>query len=167
MQLNPNVQTKLIEQVVHELSVSNFYACASTIFDSHGAPNLAAWAMDQASEERGHSNIFLGYLSKRGVVVTQFDVPSIDVEENISIVDLIGRIASLETDNFSKITDIFNEARAALDPATEFFLADIIREQVEEVDVATTFADMANTDDDEDHAIELDLWAKENLLGHG
>lgn len=164
MQLNNEVQTKIIEQVVHELSVANFYACASTIFDGHGAPNLAKWASEQAIEERGHSDIFLGYLSKRGVIISQFDVPSIDVEDGISVVDLIGKIAELETENLVRITDIFNEARAALDPATEFFLSSIIQEQVEEMDTATTFADMANTDDDIDHTIQLDLWAKNNLL---
>lgn len=164
MQLNEIVQRKITEQVVHELSVSNFYACASTIFDSHGAPNLAKWAMDQASEERNHSNIFLGYLAKRGVVVSRFDVPGIELEEETTIVDLIGQIAEIETENLERITDIFKEAREAMDPATEFFLANIIKEQVEEMDVATTFADMANTDDDVDHTIELDLWAKENFL---
>lgn len=161
MKMNQNLQTAILEQAIHELAVSNFYACAATVFDDAGLPNIADWARDQAKEERGHSDIFMGYLAKRGAVIRQFDVPStVEIEENEDYVDLIEKIAQAENDNLTRINDLFLKARDAKDAATEHFLAPILNEQVEEVDTADTFLAMAQGGAD---LAALDHWVQENL----
>lgn len=69
MQLSPDVQTALNEQINAELWASYFYLSLANWADAQGFEGLRQWADVASVEERDHAQMFVDYVRDRGRVV--------------------------------------------------------------------------------------------------
>ena len=123
--MTEKLQNALNEQITAELWSANLYLSMSFYLEREGFSGMARWMQKQSAEETGHAYAIAGYMIKREATpkVDKVDVVPVEVfehalehEKHVSrLIDELVQVASEEKDN-----------------ATQDFLWQFVREQVED-----------------------------------
>ena len=129
--MTEKLQNALNEQITAELWSANLYLSMSFYLEREGFSGMARWMQKQSAEETGHAYAIAGYMIKREATpkVDKVDVVpqgwgnpvevfehALEHEKHVSrLIDELVQVASEEKDN-----------------ATQDFLWQFVREQVEE-----------------------------------
>ena len=139
--MTEKLQNALNEQITAELWSANLYLSMSFYLEREGFSGMARWMQKQSAEETGHAYAIAGYMIKREATpkVDKVDVVpqgwgnpvevfehALEHEKHVSkLIDELVQVASEEKDN-----------------ATQDFLWQFVREQVEEEATASGIVDM-------------------------
>src|SRR6185312_12125035 len=127
----------LQEQVFHEFTNSQQYIAMAVYFAGADLPQLAKHFYAQAVEERNHAMMLVQYLVDRDVEV---EIPGTDPVRNAfaSATDALRLALDQERAVTEQITRLAAVARDEGDYLGEQFMQWFLKEQVEEVALATT-----------------------------
>jgi bacterioferritin B len=133
----------LRDQIRSEFSASQQYIAIAVYFDSADLPQLANRFYSQAVEERNHAMMLVQYLLDRGVEV---EIPGIDVVRSAfaSPTEALKLVLDLERMVTEQISRLASVAREEGDYLGEQFMQWFLKEQVEEVALATTLIRIAD-----------------------
>lgn len=125
------------DQITAELWSSNLYLQMAFYLQKEGWDGFAHWMLKQSEEEKGHAVELAGYLAKRGGAAT---VSMIDVVPNGwgSVEEVFKHVYEHECHVSQLINDLVDTAAAEKDKATQDFLWNFVREQVEEEATASS-----------------------------
>lgn len=129
--MTEKLQKALNEQITAELWSANLYLSMSFFLSREGYEGFAHWMKKQASEETEHANQIAEYMIKRQAIpkVDKIDV----VPQNWGSTREAFEDAYKHECHISKLIDLLvNIAAEEQDNATQDFLWQFIREQVEE-----------------------------------
>ena len=137
----------LRDQIRSEFSASQQYIAIAVYFDGADLPQLAKHFYGQAVEERNHAMMLVQYLLDRDVEV---EIPGIDAVRSVfaSPTQALKLVLDQERTVTEQISRLASVAREEGDYLGEQFMQWFLKEQVEEVALATTLiriADRAGT----------------------
>lgn len=129
--ITEKLQNAVNDQITAELWSSNLYLQMAFHFEKEGWDGFAHWMHKQSDEERNHAMMLANYLAKRG---GEAKVNMIDVVPNGwgSVKEVFANVAEHERHVSRLIDDLVDVASAEKDKATQDFLWEFVREQVEE-----------------------------------
>lgn len=138
--ISQKLQDALNGQIVAELWSANLYMSMSFYFDREGFSGFANWMKKQSEEETDHAFTMAQYICKRGGVAklgTINEVPQ-DWDSPLAAFEHVYRHEC----QVSKLIDnLLDLATAENDKATQDFLWQFVREQVEEEATASGIVD--------------------------
>jgi len=137
----------LRDQIRTEFTASQQYLAIAVYFDGADLPQLAKHFYGQSLEERNHAMMLVQYLLDRDVEV---ELPGIDAVRNAfaSATEALKLVLDQERAVTEQISRLASVAREEGDYLGEQFMQWFLKEQVEEVALATTLiriADRAGT----------------------
>lgn len=141
--ITEKLQKAINEQITAEMWSANLYLSMSFAMEQKGYCGMAHWLKKQWEEENEHACKMADYVIKRGgkakvdkidVVPTDFGTP---LEVFTQVYEHECRVSKL-------IDALVDVAVTEKDKATENFLWDFVREQVEEEATASSIVDMLN-----------------------
>lgn len=129
--ITEKLQKAVNDQITAELWSSNLYLQMAFYFEKEGWDGFAHWMHKQSDEERNHAIMLANYLAKRG---GEAKVNMVDVVPNGwgSVKEVFANVAEHERHVSRLIDDLVDVASAEKDKATQDFLWEFVREQVEE-----------------------------------
>ena len=129
--ITEKLQNAVNDQITAELWSSNLYLQMAFYFEKEGWNGFAHWMHKQSDEERGHAIKLANYLAKRGgsALVNMIDVVPTGWG---SVKEVFASVADHERHVSKLIDDLVDVASAENDKATQDFLWEFVREQVEE-----------------------------------
>ena len=129
--ITEKLQNAVNDQITAELWSSNLYLQMAFHFEKEGWDGFAHWMHKQSDEERNHAIMLANYLAKRG---GEAKVNMIDVVPSGwgSVKEVFANVAEHERHVSRLIDDLVDVASAEKDKATQDFLWEFVREQVEE-----------------------------------
>ena len=129
--ITEKLQKAVNDQITAELWSSNLYLQMAFHFEKEGWDGFAHWMHKQSDEEREHAVTLAAYLAKRG---GEAKVDMIDVVPSGwgSVKEVFANVADHERKVSRLIDDLVDVASAEKDKATQDFLWNFVREQVEE-----------------------------------
>jgi len=131
-------------QIVHENQNSIIYKNVSAYLQRIGLKNLGAFFTKQSSDETGHRDLLIDYLTDINVPVLIDDVPYVNVDmSSLSSIAHFALNREIETTN--RIKAMCVQALDDEDILTYEFLLSFIKEQREEIAVSQDLVD--NIDD--------------------
>lgn len=136
MQLSPEVEKALNDQVNLELSSAYAYLGMAAYFQHTAFTGFAQWMMLQGREETGHANKFFGYITDRGgrVVLQEIAKPRSEFGNPL---EAFRASLAHEQGVSAAIANLYELAMAKKDFATVSFLKWFLDEQVEEEKTVT------------------------------
>ena len=131
------------EQIRSEFGASQQYVAIAVYFSAEELPQLAKHFFAQALEERNHAMMLVQYLLDRGADV---EIPGIDDVRNDfgSPTEALRLVLELERTVTEQVTRLASVARDEGDYLGEQFMQWFLKEQVEEVALATTLVRIAD-----------------------
>lgn len=135
-ELKPNVEKELNVQIQRELASAYIYFGLAAYFEDLNYPGMAAHFMAAAKDELGHGMMFSKYiidcggsikLDALGKPATEYDSPVAGFEAALA----------REKEITDSIHKLYALALKENDYATQVFLQDMIKEQVDEIKEAT------------------------------
>jgi bacterioferritin B len=134
------INAKLVEplntQIRHEFTNMFGYLAISAYFDDEGLPELAAFYLRQAEDERLHAMKFFNFLLETGVKPKLSGTPT--VQNDFDNAEAAVQFAlDQEIKTTEQINNLVSLAVAERDHTTNIFLQWFVTEQVEEVDTMT------------------------------
>lgn len=138
--ISQKMQDALNGQIVAEMWSANLYLSMSFYFEAEGFTGFANWMKKQSQEETAHAYEFAGYIIKRGgvAVLGQIDAVPQKWESPLAAFE---NVYSHECKVSAMINDLLGLAKEEGDYATEDFLWQFVREQVEEEATASGIVD--------------------------
>lgn len=129
--ITEKLQKAVNDQITAELWSSNLYLQMAFYFEKEGWDGFAHWMHKQSDEERNHAIMLANYLAKRG---GEAKVNMVDVVPSGwgSVKEVFANVAEHERHVSRLIDDLVDVASAEKDKATQDFLWEFVREQVEE-----------------------------------
>lgn len=129
--ITEKLQNAVNDQITAELWSSNLYLQMAFYFEKEGWDGFAHWMHKQSDEERNHAIMLAKYLAKRG---GEAKVNMVDVVPTGwgSVKEVFANVAEHERHVSRLIDDLVDVASAEKDKATQDFLWEFVREQVEE-----------------------------------
>ena len=130
--ITEKLQNAINEQITAEMWSSNLYLAMSFYMEKEGYNGMASWLKKQASEEKAHACEMASYIIKRG---GKAKLDKIDVVPNDfgTPLEVFEQVAQHER----RVSKMIDE-----DNATQNFLWQFVREQVEEEATADGIVDM-------------------------
>ncbi len=138
--ISTTLQDALNEQIVCEIYSANLYLSMSFYFEKEGFDGFATWMQKQSSEEMSHASQMAKYIIKRGgtAVINQIAAVKQSWENPLNAFE----DAYKHECHISRLIDkLLDKAIAEGDKATEDFLWQFVREQVEEEATASGIVD--------------------------
>ncbi len=138
--ISQKLQDALNGQIVAEMWSANLYMSMSFYFDREGFEGFANWMKKQSEEERDHAFTMAQYISKRGGVAKLGTIDSVpqDWDSPLAAFEHV----YLHECHVSKLIDnLLDLATTENDKATQDFLWQFVREQVEEEATASGIVD--------------------------
>jgi ferritin heavy chain len=128
--MDANCMTAISDQIHRELTASLTYLAIGAHFtgDKNFRPNVAAFFLESANEERAHAKDLINYLTVRGQKIEKSIIPDITPSlEWSSIEDALTKALKIETDVRSNFVDIIEvcEGREAKDK-NDYHAADLM-----------------------------------------
>ncbi len=138
--ITENLQKAINDQITAELWSSNLYLQMSFYMEKEGWDGAAHWLAKQSEEEKEHAMDMAHYLIKRGGTAK---VSMIDVvpEGWGDYAEVFKNVYDHECHVSELINSLVDVASAEKDKATQDFLWNYVREQVEEEATASTIVD--------------------------
>ena len=138
--ISTTLQEALNGQIVCEIYSANLYLSMSFYFEKEGFDGFSTWMKKQSAEEMDHAYQMASYIIKRGgsAVINQIAAVKQTWE---SPLDAFEDAYKHECHVSSLIDKLLDQAVAEGDKATEDFLWQFVREQVEEEATASGIVD--------------------------
>ncbi len=138
--ITENLQNAINDQITAELWSSNLYLQMSFYMEKEGWDGAAHWLAKQSEEEKEHAMDMAHYLIKRGGTAK---VSMIDVvpEGWGDYAEVFKNVYDHECHVSELINSLVDVASAEKDKATQDFLWNYVREQVEEEATASAIVD--------------------------
>lgn len=138
--ISNTLQQALNEQIVAEIYSANLYLSMSFYFEKEGFDGFSTWMKKQSAEEMDHAYQMASYIIKRGgdAVVNQIAAVK---QTWTSPLDAFEDAYKHECHVSRLIDNLHDKAIAEKDKATQDFLWQFVREQVEEEATASGIVD--------------------------
>ena len=138
--ISNSLQEALNEQIVAEIYSANLYLSMSFYFEKEGFDGFSAWMKRQSAEEMDHAYQMASYVIKRGgnAVINQIAAVR---QTWSSPLDAFEDAYKHECHVSRVIDKLLEKAIAEKDNATQDFLWQFVREQVEEEATASGIVD--------------------------
>lgn len=129
--ISQKMQDALNGQIVAEIWSANLYLSMSFFFEGEGFTGFANWMKKQSQEEMSHAYIIADFVIKRGgkAVLGQIDAVPQSWESPLAAFE---NVYAHECKVSALINNLLELAKAEHDFASEDFLWQFVREQVEE-----------------------------------
>ena len=129
--MTEKLQNALNEQITAELWSANLYLSMSFYLEREGFSGMARWMQKQSAEETGHAYAIAGYMIKREAT------PKVDKVDVVpqgwgNPVEVFEHALEHEKHVSKLIDDLVQVASEEKDNATQDFLWQFVREQVED-----------------------------------
>uniref|UniRef100_A0AB33JJ76 Ferritin n=3 Tax=unclassified Prevotella TaxID=2638335 RepID=A0AB33JJ76_9BACT len=138
--ISEKLQDALNGQIVNEIYSANLYLSMSFYMEKEGFDGFSTWMKKQSAEEMDHAYQMASYLIKRGGTATVNQIAAVRQSWN-SPLEAFEDAYKHECHVSKLIDNILDEAIAEGDKATEDFLWQFVREQVEEEATASGIVD--------------------------
>lgn len=145
-----NELKQLFEQrIADELYNHQVYKFFANRLKNIGLDNLAKFFNKQASDELHHYNILIDYCNQRNIDVEFLAIKSVEIEY-VTLIDIARMFLKLEQNNTRDIKAMINVAMQEGDLLSyKWLIDDLLKEQIEEEDLAQTLSDkLINIGDD-------------------
>lgn len=129
--MNTKIAKALNEQVIFEFNAAYLYLAMSLAAADEKYNGFSAWLRFQYTEEMGHAEKFIKYLSDRDQSVTLGDIKAQAFKFKTPL-DTAKAVLAHEEMITSKIGELYGLATKENDYATVEFLSYFVKEQVEE-----------------------------------
>jgi ferritin-like protein len=138
--ISQKMQDALNGQIVAEIWSANLYLSMSFFFEGEGFTGFANWMKKQSQEEMSHAYIIADFVIKRGgkAVLGQIDAVPQSWESPLAAFE---NVYAHECKVSALINNLLELAKAEHDFASEDFLWQFVREQVEEEATASGIVD--------------------------
>lgn len=138
--ISEKLQKALNEQITAEMWSANLYLSMSFYFEKEGFNGFAHWMKKQSQEEMDHAYQMASYLIKRGgtALVDKIDVVPTGWGNPLEV---FKHVYDHECHVSKLINDLLETAQAEKDYATQSFLWEFVKEQIEEEATAQEIAD--------------------------
>ena len=129
--ISEKLQKAMNDQITGEMWSSNLYLSMSFYLKKEGFDGLANWMLKQSQEELQHAYDLANYICKRGGTAL---VDKVDVVPQGwgSVLEVFEHVYNHECKISEMIGELVNVASAEKDKASQDFLWNYVREQVEE-----------------------------------
>ena len=129
--ISEKLQKALNEQITAEMWSANLYLSMSFYFEKEGFNGFAHWMKKQSQEEMDHAYQMASYLIKRGgtALVDKIDVVPTGWGNPLEV---FKHVYDHECHVSKLINDLLETAQAEKDYATQSFLWEFVKEQIEE-----------------------------------
>lgn len=138
--ISNSLQDALNKQIVSEIYSANLYLSMSFYFEKEGFDGFSTWMKKQSAEEMDHAYQMANYLIKRGGEAVVGQIPAVKQTWTAPF-DAFEDAYKHECHISSLIDKLLDEAIAEGDKATQDFLWQFVREQVEEEATASGIVD--------------------------
>lgn len=138
--ISQKIQDALNGQIVKEMWSSNLYLSMSFYFDGEGFTGFAKWMKKQSQEEINHAYEMADFIIKRGGKATLGQIDIVP-REWASPLEAFEAAYAHECTISRSINDLLDLAEEEKDRATQDFLWQFVREQVEEEATASGIVD--------------------------
>lgn len=141
MKLSQELNDAFNEQIVHEYFNSNLYKQVESRFEDMRLLNLAKMFKNQSLQEKEHGDKFVSYVNSRTggkVTLGEIDTPNVPLETIENIADAFVTREEQTTESIEAIYELALSEKSYIDLG---IIQEMLVEQVEEEDMATTFAD--------------------------
>ncbi len=129
--ISNTLQEALNGQIVSEIYSANMYLSMSFFFEKEGFDGFSTWMKKQSAEEMDHAYQMASYMIKRGGTAVVNQIPAVKQTWNNPLEAF--EDAYKHECHVSRLIDkLLDQAIAEGDKATEDFLWQFVREQVEE-----------------------------------
>ncbi|MGM9863527.1 MAG: ferritin [Lepagella sp.] len=138
--ISQKMQDALNGQIVAEIWSANLYLSMSFFFEGEGFTGFANWMKKQSLEEMSHAYMIADFVIKRGgkAVLGQIDAVPQSWESPLAAFE---NVYAHECKVSALINNLLELAKAEHDFASEDFLWQFVREQVEEEATASGIVD--------------------------
>lgn len=138
--ISQKMQDALNGQIVAEIWSANLYLSMSFFFEGEGFTGFANWMKKQSQEEMSHAYMIADFVIKRGgkAVLGQIDAVPQSWESPLAAFE---NVYAHECKVSTLINNLLELAKAEHDFASEDFLWQFVREQVEEEATASGIVD--------------------------
>ena len=138
--ISQKMQDALNGQIVAEIWSANLYLSMSFFFEGEGFTGFANWMKKQSQEEMSHAYMIADFVIKRGgkAVLGQIDAVPQSWESPLAAFE---NVYAHECKVSALINNLLELAKAEHDFASEDFLWQFVREQVEEEATASGIVD--------------------------
>lgn len=138
--ISQKMQDALNGQIVAEIWSANLYLSMSFFFEGEGFTGFANWIKKQSQEEMSHAYMIADFVIKRGgkAVLGQIDAVPQSWESPLAAFE---NVYAHECKVSALINNLLELAKAEHDFASEDFLWQFVREQVEEEATASGIVD--------------------------
>ncbi|WP_291530173.1 ferritin [Bacteroides sp. UBA939] len=139
--IKEKLQDAINEQIIAEMWSANLYLAMSFFMDKEGYPGMAHWLKEQWIEENGHAFKLADYVIRRGgkAKVDKIDVVPNDFGTPLEVFEQVYKHERRVSELIDKLVDV---AIAEKDKATQDFLMEFVREQVEEETTTSNIVEM-------------------------
>jgi ferritin len=140
LKLSQELNDAFVEQVSREYYNSNLYKQIESRFEDMRLLNLAKVFKDQSIQEKEHGDKFVAYINSRTggkVTINEIDIPNIPMETVENIADGFVSAEEQTTESIESIYELALSEKSYMDLG---FIQEMLVEQVEEEDMATTFS---------------------------
>lgn len=136
MEISKAMQDAINEQVKNEMYSAYLYLAMSAYFESLNMPGSAKWMRAQFAEEQAHALKMFDFINDRGgrVTLKAIDQPAFEWKSPIAAWE---NVLEHERKVTALINNLYAQAVAEKDYASQTFLAWFVSEQVEEEKNAT------------------------------
>uniref|UniRef100_A0AB33JI77 Ferritin n=1 Tax=Prevotella sp. GTC17262 TaxID=3236797 RepID=A0AB33JI77_9BACT len=138
--ISEKLQDALNGQIVNEIYSANLYLSMSFYMEKEGFEGFSTWMKKQSAEEMDHAYQMASYVIKRGGTATVNQIAAVRQSWN-SPLEAFEDAYKHECHVSKLIDNILDQAIAEGDKATEDFLWQFVREQVEEEATASGIVD--------------------------
>lgn len=127
-------------QIAEEIHAANLYLSMSFYFEKEGFTGFSKWMKRQSAEEMDHAYQFAEFIIKRGGNALVSQIAGVK-QVWTSPLDAFEDTYKHECEVSRRINELLDTAKAEGDKATEDFLWQFVREQVEEEATASGIID--------------------------
>jgi ferritin len=142
MDLSKKMEKALVDQMNREFYSAHMYLAVAAYFETINMRGSAHWMKVQAKEETSHAMSFFEYIVERNgaPVLGQLAIPPKTWKSPLTAFQ---EVLKHEKEITKQISTLVKAAKAESDYATDIFLQDFVKEQVEEensvVDIINLF----------------------------
>lgn len=140
MRMTERINSLLNAQITHELKNQNSYLQIASYFENIQLKNLANYFYEQANGEYGHAKLIIDHINSRigGMVfIDSVPQPTLDLSSFEAVASTYVTIEEGTTKSLEDIYKAIFESGSFIDID---FITSLLKEQVEEEDIASEFA---------------------------
>ncbi len=138
--ITQKLQDAINAQIAREIWSANLYLSMAFYFDKEGFTGFATWMKKQSQEEMDHAYQMADYVIKRGGTAVVGQIEAVPTQWGTPL-EVFEAVYEHECKVSRWIDELVDIASAENDKATQDFLWDFVREQVEEEATASGIVD--------------------------